>query len=400
MIDIRCPNCGHSFPMDASDYDLVARTVRDREFSLEVERQAAIIKNEFEARRELLEAQMETRASESARKQRDSYEAKIRDLEDTVRDLRHQNDSIEEATRLKGQLEVQALEAKLAMARNESELAASDMRESYEQRLRDKDEQIAYYRDLKARQSTKMVGETLERHCEAEFNKLRSLGFQGVYFEKDNDARTGSKGDYIYRETDESGVEVLSIMFEMKNQMDDTDERSKHRNEDFFKELDKDRNEKKCEFAVLVSLLETDSELYNQGIVDVSHRYPKMYVIRPQFFIPMITLLRNAARGALSYKKELAMERARNLDVESFEEKLSDFKSKFMKNHDMSQKKFGEAVDEIDKAISRLEKARAALVSCENNFRLAGEKLDDLTIRKLTRGNEGMTDAFAKAGLI
>lgn len=253
---------------------------------------------------------------------------------------------------------------------------------------------IAYYKDMKAKMSTKMVGETLEQHCEIEFERLRATGFQRAEFGKDNDARTGSKGDYIYRECDENGNELISIMFEMKNENDETV--TKHKNEDFLKELDKDRNEKKCEYAVLVSMLEAESELYNSGIVDKSHRYPKMYVIRPQFFIPMITILRNAAQNAMEYKSELALVRAQNIDVAGFEERIEEFKEGFARNYNLASKKFKTAIEEIDKTIDHLQKTKENLLSSENNLRLANNKAEDLTIKRLTRGNPTMREKFAE----
>lgn len=253
---------------------------------------------------------------------------------------------------------------------------------------------IAYYKDMKAKMSTKMVGETLEQHCEIEFERLRATGFQRAEFGKDNDARTGSKGDYIYRECDENGNELISIMFEMKNENDET--ATKHKNEDFLKELDKDRNEKKCEYAVLVSMLEAESELYNSGIVDKSHRYPKMYVIRPQFFIPMITILRNAAQNAMEYKSELALVRAQNIDVAGFEERIEEFKEGFARNYNLASKKFKTAIEEIDKTIDHLQKTKENLLSSENNLRLANNKAEDLTIKRLTRGNPTMREKFAE----
>ena len=257
-----------------------------------------------------------------------------------------------------------------------------------------KDEQIAYYRDFKARMSTKMIGESLEQHCEMEFNRLRATGFQNAYFEKDNDARTGSKGDYIYRESDEEGTEFISIMFEMKNEADAT--ATKKKNEDFFKELDKDRREKNCEYAVLVTLLEAESDLYNSGIVDVSHRYPKMYVIRPQFFIPMITLLRNAAMNSLQYRKELEVIRNQNIDISHFEEDMNDFKDKFARNYRLASEKFQKAIEEIDKTIDHLQKTKEALLSSENNLRLANDKAENLTIKRLTKNNPTMREKFAE----
>jgi hypothetical protein len=257
-----------------------------------------------------------------------------------------------------------------------------------------KDEEIALRKDMKAKLSTKMVGETLEQHCETEFNKLRATGFQNAYFEKDNDAKTGSKGDYIYRETDDAGTEIISVMFEMKNEGDET--ATKHKNEDFLRELDKDRIEKQCEYAVLVTLLEADSELYNSGIVDVSHKYSKMYVIRPQFFIPIITLLRNAAFNSLKYKSELALVKAQNIDITHFEDNIGKFKEGFAKNYELASRKFKTAIEEIDKTIDHLQKTKDALLSSENNLRLANNKAEDLTIKRLTRGNPTMAAKFAE----
>jgi len=257
-----------------------------------------------------------------------------------------------------------------------------------------KDEAIERYKDMKLKLSTKMVGETLEQHCEVEFNRLSATAFQNAYFEKDNDASSGNKGDYIYRETDEEGNEIISIMFEMKNEGDET--ATKKKNDDFLPKLDKDRTEKKCEYAVLVSLLEADNELYNTGIVDVSHKYQKMYVIRPQFFIPIITLLRNAAMSSLKYKAELALVRNQNIDITNFEDNINKFKEGFAKNYDLASRKFKAAIDEIDKTIDHLQKTKDALLSSENNLRLANNKAEDLTIKKLTRGNPTMTAKFAE----
>ena len=277
-------------------------------------------------------------------------------------------------------------------ARREAELVADRDR-----LLKLKDEEIERYRDMKARLSTKMVGESLEQHCETEFNKVRALGFPRAVFEKDTDVRSGSKGDFIFRDFDEAGVEYISIMFEMKNEMEETT--AKHRNEDFFKKLDHDRTEKGCEYAVLVSLLESESDYYNTGIVDVSHCYEKMYVIRPQFFIPLISLLRNAAKASLVYRQELAVVKNQNIDVESFSSQLKDFKERFGRNYELASRRFGEAVDEIDKTILHLQKVKEALVSSERNLRLANDKAEDLTIKRLTRGNPTMTEKFREAGI-
>ena len=287
--------------------------------------------------------------------------------------------------------EIDNLNNKLEIGKNEFLLKEKSLVESYEEKIKNKDEQIAYYKDFKARQSTKMIGESLEQHCNNEFNRIRPI-FKNVYFEKDNDARTGSKGDFIFRESDDDGTEVISIMFEMKNEADET--ASKHKNEDFFKELDKDRREKNCEYAVLVSLLEIDNDYYNTGIVDVSHKYPKMYVIRPQFFIPIITLLRGAAMNSLSYKKELEIVQNQNIDISHFEENMNNFKEGFARNYRLASDKFKKAIDEIDKTIDHLQKTKEALLSSENNLGLANNKAEDLTIKKLTHGSETMAKMF------
>ncbi|PKV09092.1 DUF2130 domain-containing protein [Bifidobacterium asteroides] len=288
--------------------------------------------------------------------------------------------------------EIAELKSNLDKAELQSKIEAKSLKERYEVQIQDRDEQIERLRDLKAKLSTKMVGETLEQHCQIEFNKLRSTAFPNAYFEKDNDARTGSKGDFIFRDKDDSGTEIVSIMFEMKNEMDTTS--TKHKNEDFFKELDKDRREKNCEYAIMVSLLEPDSDLYNTGIVDVSYRYPKMYVVRPQFFIPIITLLRDAAKNSLQYKNELEEERAQNIDITHFEEELDSFKSAFGRNYEIASKKFKSAVEEIDKSINHLNKIKDALLGSENQLRLANNKAQDVTIRRLTRNNETMKAKF------
>ena len=288
--------------------------------------------------------------------------------------------------------EIIDLKNQIAIQDKESKLNEKNLKEAYDNKLKDKDEQIAFYKDLKAKLSTKLVGETLEQHCQIEFNKLRATAFKNAYFEKDNDAKTGSKGDFIYREFSDDGIEIVSIMFEMKNENETT--ATKHKNEDFLKELDKDRKEKGCEYAVLVSLLEADSELYNAGIVDVSYRYEKMYVVRPQCFIPIITLLRNAALNSLSYKKELMVTRNQNLDIANFEKSMNDFKDKFGRNYRIASEKFKTAIDEIDKTISHLQKTKEALLSSENNLRLANDKAQDLSIKKLTKDNPTMAQKF------
>ncbi len=284
------------------------------------------------------------------------------------------------------------LSSELKQAGMAKELAEKALKDKYETQIKDRDDAIERLKDMKARLSTKMLGETLEQHCETAFNQIRATAFPHAYFEKDNDARSGSKGDYIFRDKSEEGVEVVSIMFEMKNESDTT--ATKKRNEDFFKELDKDRTEKKCEYAVLVSLLESDSELYNSGIVDVSYRHEKMYVIRPQFFIPMITLLRNAALGALEYKHELALVKAQNIDITNFESDLDTFKTAFARNYDLASRRFATAIEEIDKSIKHLQKTKEALQSADNNLRLANNKAQDVTIKKLTRTNPTMAEKF------
>ena len=286
----------------------------------------------------------------------------------------------------------QDLQNQIEQDKMKYQLQEKSLQEKYDTLLQTKDEQIAYYKDFKLKQSTKMIGESLEQHCEIEFNKLRATGFQNAYFEKDNDARTGSKGDYIYRELDENGIEIISIMFEMKNENDKT--ATKHKNEDFLRELDKDRNEKNCEYAVLVSMLEPENELYNTGIVDKSHRYQKMYVIRPQFFIPMITILRNAAFNSMQYKNELQLMRNQNIDITHFEENMNDFKEKFSRNYRIASDKFAKAIDEIDKTILHLQKTKEDLLSSERQLQLANNKAEDLTIKRLTRNNPTMKQKF------
>jgi hypothetical protein len=282
----------------------------------------------------------------------------------------------------------------LERAQLEKQLAEKSLKDKYETQIKDRDDAIERLKDMKVRLSTKMVGETLEQHCETEFNRVRSMAFPRAYFEKDNDASTGSKGDYVFRDLDESGTEIVSIMFEMKNESDHT--ATKKRNEDFLKELDKDRTEKGCEYAVLVTLLEPESELYNAGIVDVFHRYPKMYVVRPQFFLPIITLLRNAATNSLQYKSELALVKAQNIDITNFESNLETFKTAFARNYDLASNSFKKAIDEIDKSIDHLQKTKDALLGTDRNLRLANDKAQDVTIKKLTKGNPTMAAKFAE----
>lgn len=371
---IRCPRCGEVFEIDEAGYSAILMQVRDEEFA-----------------RELGER---TRLYEEGRKKDIEMAVKeaVMEKEKNIIELRAQLDKRESELNAEMDRKVSELNTKIASNEAQRIQAEQNLKEKYELQLSQKDETIEFYKDLKARQSTKMVGETLEQHCEIEFNKIRATAFPNAYFEKDNDASGGTKGDYIYRESDADGVEFISVMFEMKNEMDTT--ASKHRNEDFFAKLDKDRKDKGCEYAVLVSMLEADNELYNQGIVDVSHRFEKMYVIRPQFFIPMITLLRNAALKSLSVRRELAVIRAQNIDITNFENELENFKMRVGNDYRLAGEKFSKAIEEIDKSIKALEKVKEALLSSENHFRLADKKADELTVRKLTRNNPTMAAKF------
>ncbi len=401
MQEIKCPNCGEVFQVDESGYDSIVKQVRDKEFNKEIEERTNYYNQQKEAAVKLAKAETtESLNKELAKKDaeivalREKLNSQLLSME-TEKKLAINEAVIQKDKEISQQKEkIALLNGQIETNEKTAQLKEQTLKENYEEKLKGKDEQIAYYRDLKAKQSTKMVGETLEQHCEIEFNKLRATGFQNAYFEKDNDARSGSKGDFIFREFSEDGTEFISIMFEMKNEMDET--ATKHKNEDFFKELDKDRNEKKCEYAVLVSLLEADNELYNTGIVDVSYRYPKMYVIRPQFFIPMITLLRNASLNSLQYKQELAVIRNQNIDISHFEEDMNDFKDKFSRNYRIASEKFKKAIEEIDKTIDHLQKTKDALLSSENNLRLANNKAEELSIKRLTRNNPTMAAKFAE----
>lgn len=395
MQEIKCPKCGEVFRVDESGYAAIVKQVRDKEFSKEIHEREERLEKEKDSAVKIAKAETaESLKDEIAAKTAEISELKAKlDAEENKRKLAVNEALAEKERELSEQREkIILLNGQLETSEKSSKLKEQTIKESYEEKLKDKDEQIAYYKDLKARQSTKMVGETLEQHCENEFNRLRATGFQNAYFEKDNDARTGSKGDFIFREASEDGTEFISIMFEMKNEMDTT--ATKHKNEDFFKELDKDRNEKDCEYAILVSLLEADSELYNSGIVDVSYKYPKMYVIRPQFFIPMITLLRNAALNSLQYRQELEIIRNQNIDISHFEEDMNDFKDKFARNYRIASEKFRKAIDEIDKTIDHLQKTKDALLSSENNLRLANNKAEELSIKRLTQHNPTMAEKF------
>lgn len=396
MHEINCPHCGKAFTVDEAGYADIVRQVRGREFEAEIHKRLELEAQNKEADIKLARAEVVQRAQDAiTEKEReiDRLRADLgkRDLEtelavrEAVATLEKERDEAKSA--------VLAVQQEVRTAEMQKQLAEQALKDKYETQLKDRDGEIERLRDFKARLSTKMVGETLEQHCETEFNRLRATAFQAAYFEKDNDARTGSKGDYIFKEADADGVEFISIMFEMKNESDTT--ATKQKNEDFLKELDKDRNEKGCEYAVLVSLLEPDSELYNGGIVDVSHRYPKMYVIRPQFFIPIITLLRNAALSSLSFRAELARVREQNIDITNFEQQLETFKLGFGKNYDLASRHFQKAIDEIDKSIDHLQKTRDALVGSDRQLRLANDKAQEVTIKKLTRGNPTMAAKFA-----
>ena len=432
MNEIICPHCKKAFQVDEAGFADILSQVRTREFESELHERIAMLEREKQnevklteektrnevqkvlagkdaelaslqasrqadlaklvAERDLAISQLESaKSSEIA-----ELQARLRAVEtekklavtEAVSRVEKQRDELATVLQSKD-TEKQLLEASLK-DKYETELRSKD--EIYRSDLKTKDEMIAYYKDMKARLSTKMVGETLEQHCETEFNRLRATAFQNAYFEKDNDARTGSKGDYIYREADDNGNEIISIMFEMKNEGDET--ATKKRNEDFLRELDRDRNEKQCEYAVLVSLLETDSELYNTGIVDMSHKHQKTYVIRPQFFIPMITLLRNAALNSMQYKSELALVRAQNVDVTNFETQLSDFRESFGRNYRLASEKFKTAIDSIDKSIAQLQKTKENLLRSEDNLRIANNKAEDLTVKRLVRGNSTMSAKF------
>jgi hypothetical protein len=457
MHEIICPHCDKAFKIDEAGYADIIKQVRDNEFEQQLHERLELaekdklnavklakseVGNEMQktaaakdAEIQALKAKLDTgevtqklavtEARSAIEKERDILAS---ELEQTKRDKKTALElsdanlarELQETTatkdkeiqHLKAKLDATQLEQKIAItgavgavekerdelksglkqAELEKQLAEKSLKDKYETQIKDRDESIERLRDMKARLSTKMVGETLEQHCDTEFNRIRATAFPRAYFEKDNDARTGSKGDYIFRDSDEAGTEIVSIMFEMKNEIDTT--ATKKKNEDFLKELDKDRTEKGCEYAILVSLLEPDSELYNSGIVDMFHRFPKMYIVRPQFFLPIITLLRNAAMKSLEYKKELALVKAQSVDITNFENDLDKFKNAFAKNYDLASKKFQTAIDEIDKSIDHLQKTKDALLSTDRNLRLANDKSQDVTIKKLTRRNPTMAAKF------
>ncbi len=427
MSEIKCPKCGSVFKIDEENYDSIVKQVRDSEFNKEIENREKqyhkdkeatikIVTNDVEKKfneqlvaKDLEIANLKNKIDNNKINQDNAVKQASMDVEkklnDTINTLKLQITNLENELKIKdteNNLKVEELRMtkdkdigeltnKIEVNKREFELKKQLLKDGYESKLKSKDEIIAYYKDFKARQSTKMIGESLEQHCNYEFNKLRPL-FPNVYFEKDNDARSGSKGDFIFRDYDEEGTEITSIMFEMKNEADET--ATKHKNEDFFKELDKDRNEKNCEYAVLVSMLEMDSDYYNEGIVDVSHRYKKMYVIRPQFFIPIITLIRGVGVNSLQYKKELITIQNQNIDISHFEDNLNTFKDGFGRNYRIASEKFKKAIDEIDKTIDHLQKTKDALLSSENNLRLANNKAENLTIKKLTNNNPTMSRMF------
>lgn len=390
MNEIKCPHCGQSFTIDEAGYADILKQVRNREFDKDLHERLSLADAEKNSAIALAEAKMAAALQTDAVKK----DTKIAKLEAEIKANEVERQLAVMAALNEMQKERDDLARELKAKEGERNLLESNLKAAHKFELDIKEEEIERLKDFKARLSTKMVGETLEQHCEFQFNQLRATGFANAHFEKDNDARTGSKGDYIFRDFDETDLEFISIMFEMKNEADATT--TKKRNEDFLRELDKDRNEKGCEYAVLVSLLEPESELYNGGIVDVSHRYQKMYVVRPQFFIPIITLLRNAAQKSLSYKGELARMREQNLDITNFESELEEFKSGFDRNYDLASRRFKTAIEEIDKTIDHLQKTKDALLGSENNLRLANNKAQDLTIKKLTRGNPTMAAKFVE----
>lgn len=404
MAELKCPKCGTTFKVDDTSYADILNQVRNHEFEAELEKRLEQSlrseKQSHQAEIAELKAKFEQASTELKAKlaqNKTEFEAKLAQskTEQELAVARATAPIERERDSLKNSLVAAQNEAKLNLetANSRAKLSEAALITKYESALKLKEEENERLKDLKSKLSTKMVGETLEQHCQTEFNRIRTAAFPHAYFEKDNDARTGSKGDYIFRELDEAGNEIVSIMFEMKNENETT--ATKHKNEDFFKELDKDRREKNCEYAILVSLLESDSELYNTGIVDVSYRYEKMYVIRPQFFIPIITLLRNAALSSLQYKQELAVVRSQNIDITHFEENMEKFKVGFARNYDLASRKFKTAIDEIDKTINSLQKTKDALLSSENNLRLANNKAEELTIKRLTHGNPTMAQKFA-----
>ncbi|MBO8431375.1 DUF2130 domain-containing protein [Spirochaetes bacterium] len=424
MQEIKCPKCGEVFQVDESGYAAIVKQVRDKEFSKEIESREMQFESEKENAVQLAKLEAEKDFSEKLNK-KEAEIAKLKSEIETeqiakksavnetaaekdrvITELKNKLDSFNKDKELEINKLLTKMNTELAEKENkitklsgekdltekEFQLKEQSLKEKYETEIRFREEEISRLKDYKLKLSTKMIGESLEQHCETEFNRLRATGFQKAYFEKDNDAKSGSKGDFIYRDYDPDGTEFISIMFEMKNESDSTS--TKKKNTDFLKELDKDRREKNCEYAVLVSLLEPENEFYNTGIVDMSHHFEKMYVIRPQFFIPIITLLRNAALNSLEYRNELAMIKAQNIDISNFEAEMNDFKDKFSRNFRLASEKFHKAIEEIDKTIEHLQKTKEALLSSENNLRLANNKAEDLSIKRLTKNNPTMQAKF------
>ncbi len=387
MNEIKCPKCGTVFQISESDYESILKQIRDKEFEKELLIREEQYKKEKDSAVKIAEMNKEKELIESINKK----ESELVEVKNKLKLLEKEKELEIEKALAEKENRINSLTSEISIKEKEYALKEKVVKESYELKLKDKDEQIAYYKDFKAKQSTKMIGESLEVHCSTEFNRLRPL-FKNAYFEKDNDAKTGSKGDFIFRDYDEDGNEIVSIMFEMKNEADKT--ASKHKNEHFFKELDKDRKEKKCEYAVLVSLLEIDNDYYNDGIVDVSYQYEKMYVIRPQFFIPLITLIRNLSSKSLEYKKELELVKNQNIDITHFEDNINAFKEGFSRNYRLASERFSKAIDEIDKTIEHLLKTKEHLLKTDDNLRLANSKAEDLTIKKLTRNNPTMSKLF------
>ena len=395
MNEIVCPNCKTAFKIDEAGFESILKQVRDDQFNEELKTRMALAEKEKQSAIELTEV-----------KTKNALQEKIAAKDQELADIKAKLENSEMQEKLKIAEVTKALEKErddlknqIERSKTEQELKEKNLTEKFKEQIKAKDgiialkdEEIQLRKDMKLKLSTKMVGETLEQHCQIEFEKLRSTAFPRAYFEKDNDGSSGSKGDFIYREKDDTGNEIISIMFEMKNESDET--ATKKKNDDFLKELDKDRTEKKCEYAVLVSLLEIDNELYNTGIVDVSHKYEKMYVVRPQFFIPIITLLRNAAMNSLQYKSELALVKSQNIDITNFESDLNEFKGQFSRNTDLARRKYEEALAAIDKAIKQLEDTKKALQSSDDNLRLANAKLEGLNIKKLTKNNPTMKAKF------
>lgn len=392
MAELKCPHCGQAFTVDDAELGSILKQIRDKEFEKDLNTRVSEMEEHLSEKHSL---ELSAKENEVKLSLKEQYEEEIKKLneklaksDEKAKELKMQLDSFDDKKKLAVMEAVKVVEDE----KHELEQELINEKEKGKILLSQKDEQIQFYKDLKTKMSTKMVGETLEQHCEIQFNQLRATAFKNAYFEKDNDARSGSKGDYIYKECDENGVEIISIMFEMKNEMDTT--ATKHKNEDFFKELDKDRNEKKCEYAVLVSLLESDNELYNAGIVDVSYKYEKMYVVRPQCFIPIITLLRNAALNALTYKQELAVVRNQDIDITNFEDNLMKFKEDFGRNYSLAHDHFDKAIDEIDKTIQHLEKVKKELLGSDNQLRIANNKVDEVSVKKLTKDNPTMQAKF------